>query len=112
MPGSDLMIGAHASATAGFDMHRYRATASVGGAGVTASTNTYDVSDWVPTLKIGGGLSVGKDGWLAGIDANVSSGYYPTLKTQHSVSNVHTAPTLDVFGPATAEVSGYLRFRF
>lgn len=112
MPGSDLMIGGHASLTGGFDMHRYRATASVGGTAVAPSTNTYDVSDWVPTVKLGGGLSLGKDGWLAGIDAAVSSGYYPTLRTQHSASNVHVAPTLDVFGAATGEVSGYLRFRF
>lgn len=112
MPGSDLMIGAHASLTGGFDMHHYRATASIGGTAIGASTNTYDVSDWVPTLKLGGGLSIGKDGWLAGIDAAVSSGYYPTLRTQHSVSNVLNPPALDVFGAATGEISGYLRFRY
>jgi len=116
MPGSDLMIGGHASLTAGLDMHRYHATASVSGGGVVPSTNTYDVSDWVPTVKLGGGLSISKDGWASGwsvgFDGSVSSGYYPTLQTQHSVSNVHLTPGFNVFGVVTGEVSASLRLRF
>lgn len=116
MPGSDLMIGGHASLTAGLDMHRYHATASVTGGGVVPSTSTYDVSDWVPTVKLGGGLSISKDGWAngwsVGFDGSVSSGYYPTLQTQHSVSNVHLTPGFNVSGVVTGEVSASLRLRF
>lgn len=114
LPDSDLMLGGNLSLTGGFDMHRYRVTDSVGGTALVgnASTNTYDVYDTVPTLRLGGGLSIGQKNWSAGINAAVSAGYYPSLNLIRPISNQPATPTLDIGSMVGAELSGSFYYHY
>jgi hypothetical protein len=86
-------------------MHRYRVTDTVAGSAVTKSTNTYDVSGVVPTVKLGADVYVAaSNSFYFGVGGSLSSGLVPQFVIQRPVSNVHTTPTLGLVGPFADEM--------
>lgn len=113
LPNTDMYFGANLSLSAGMDMHRYRVTDTVAGTAVTTSTNTYDVSGTVPTVKLGTDFYLaGSDKFYFGAGGSISSGLVPQFVIQRPVSNVHTTPTLGLVAPFADEAHINLLFRF
>jgi hypothetical protein len=112
LPNSDLILAMSFFLTGGFDYHHYSITDSVGGTFAAPSTNTFTSSDTVPTVRIGGDVSVGKNGFQAGIGGSVNWGVDPALHVIRPISNVNTTPYVDVTQLMSAEVHAGFRVRF
>ena len=113
LPNTDTYFGVDLNVAAGLDMHRYRVTDTVAGTAVTKSTNTYDVSGTVPTVKLGTDFYLAaNDTFYFGVGGSLSSGLVPQFVIQRPVSNVHTTPTLGLVAPFADEMHVNFLFRF